>query len=176
MLVAHSPAGPAPGLDTRETPMFDLTMQRIDGSEQPLEEYRGRVLLLVNVASQCGNTPQYEGLERIYEAYRERGLEVLGFPANEFGGQEPGTDEDIQAFCTSNYGVQFPMFSKIVVKGDDIHPLYDYLTSQPAPVGGEVRWNFQKYLVDREGNVVASFHPKVQPEDPELVAAIEQLL
>ncbi|PKN82613.1 MAG: glutathione peroxidase [Chloroflexi bacterium HGW-Chloroflexi-9] len=151
-------------------------MQRIDGAEQPLSDYQGQVLLLVNVASKCGNTPQYEGLERLYEAYRERGLAVLGFPANEFGGQEPGTDEEIQEFCSATYGVQFPMFSKIVVKGEGIHPLYERLTSMPEPIGGEVRWNFQKYLVDREGNVVQKFHPKMQPDDPELVAAIEALL
>jgi glutathione peroxidase len=156
--------------------MYDLTMQRIDGAEQPLSDYQGQVLLLVNVASKCGNTPQYEGLERLYETYRERGLAVLGFPANEFGGQEPGTDEEIQEFCSATYGVQFPMFSKIVVKGEGIHPLYERLTSMPEPIGGEVRWNFQKYLVDREGNVVQKFHPKMQPDDPELVAAIEALL
>lgn len=156
--------------------MYDLTMQRIDGMEQPLSDYQGQVLLLVNVASKCGNTPQYEGLERLYEAYRERGLAVLGFPANEFGGQEPGTDEEIQEFCSATYGVQFPMFSKIVVKGEGIHPLYERLTSMPEPIGGEVRWNFQKYLVDRHGNVVQKFHPKMQPDDPELVAAIEALL
>lgn len=156
--------------------MYDLTMQRIDGAEQPLSDYQGQVLLLVNVASKCGNTPQYEGLERLYEAYRERGLTVLGFPANEFGGQEPGTDKEIQEFCSATYGVQFPMFSKIVVKGEGIHPLYERLTSMPEPIGGEVRWNFQKYLVDREGNVVQKFHPKMQPDDPELVAAIEALL
>lgn len=156
--------------------MYDLTMQRIDGAEQPLSDYQGQVLLLVNVASKCGNTPQYEGLERLYETYRERGLAVLGFPANEFGGQEPGTDEEIQEFCSATYGVQFPMFSKIVVKGEGIHPLYERLTSLPEPIGGEVRWNFQKYLVDREGNVVQKFHPKMQPDDPELVAAIEALL
>ena len=156
--------------------MYDLTMQRIDGAEQSLADYQGQVLLLVNVASKCGNTPQYEGLERLYETYRERGLAVLGFPANEFGGQEPGTDEEIQEFCSATYGVQFPMFSKIVVKGEGIHPLYERLTSMPEPIGGEVRWNFQKYLVDREGNVVQKFHPKMQPDDPELVAAIEELL
>ncbi|MDP2326599.1 MAG: glutathione peroxidase [Dehalococcoidia bacterium] len=156
--------------------VYDLTMQRIDGMEQPLSDYQGQVLLLVNVASKCGNTPQYEGLERLYEAYRERGLAVLGFPANEFGGQEPGTDEEIQEFCSATYGVQFPMFSKIVVKGEGIHPLYERLTSMPEPIGGEVRWNFQKYLVDRHGNVVQKFHPKMQPDDPELVAAIEALL
>ncbi|MDO9446153.1 MAG: glutathione peroxidase [Dehalococcoidia bacterium] len=156
--------------------MYDLTMQRIDGAEQPLSDYQGQVLLLVNVASKCGNTPQYEGLERLYETYRERGLAVLGFPANEFGGQEPGTDEEIQQFCSATFGVQFPMFSKIVVKGEGIHPLYERLTSMPEPIGGEVRWNFQKYLVDREGNVVQKFHPKMQPDDPELVAAIEALL
>ena len=156
--------------------MYDLTMKRIDGSEQSLGDYRGQVLLLVNVASRCGNTPQYAALERLYETYRERGFAVLGFPANEFGGQEPGTDEEIQEFCTTTYGVQFPMFSKIIVKGEGIHPLYERLTGLPEPLGGEVRWNFQKYLVDREGNVVQKFHHRAQPDDPEVVAAIEALL
>lgn len=156
--------------------MFNLTMQRLDGSEQPLADYQGKVLLLVNVASKCGFTPQYEGLERLHETYRERGFSVLGFPANDFKGQEPGTDEEIAEFCSATYGVQFPMFSKIAVTGEEKHPLYQYLTSQPEPVGGEVSWNFQKYLVDREGNVVKMFGPRVTPEDPSVVESITALL
>jgi glutathione peroxidase len=153
--------------------VFDLIMKRLDGTEQPLSDYRGQVLLLVNVASRCGFTPQYAGLERLYETYRDRGFQVLGFPANNFGAQEPGTDSEIAEFCSDTYGVTFPMFSKISVGGDDIHPLYQHLTTQPEPIGGDVRWNFFKYLVDREGNVVERFSTRVEPEAPELIAAIE---
>ncbi len=156
--------------------MLDFTMKRLDGTEQSLKDYQGKVVMLVNVASKCGNTPQYRGLQEMYTRYQGKGLEILGFPANDFGAQEPGSDEEIAQFCEANYGVTFPMFSKISVKGDDIHPLYKELTSMPEPIGGEVRWNFQKYLVDREGNVVAKLHPKMTPEDPELVAKVEELL
>lgn len=156
--------------------VLDFTMDRIDGTPQPLGDYHGQVLLLVNVASKCGLTPQYEGLEALYEKYREQGFSVLGFPANEFRGQEPGSDAEIAEFCRSTYGVEFPMFSKIVVKGEGQHPLYQRLTSQPAPIGGEVEWNFQKYLVDRSGMVVARFAPRVTPQDPALTSALEKLL
>jgi glutathione peroxidase len=156
--------------------MLDLTMKRLDGSEQSLSDYRGKVLMLVNVASYCGNTPQYEGLQDLYERYRSRGFEVLGFPANNFGAQEPGTDAEIARFCETNYGVTFPMFSKISVKGADMHPLYAELTSQPAPVGGPVTWNFQKYLVDRDGNVVAKISPETDPDSPSVVTKLEELL
>jgi glutathione peroxidase len=159
-----------------ETFVLDHTMKRIDGKEQSLSDYRGRVLLLVNVASKCGLTPQYEGLEALYERYRERGFEVLGFPANDFAGQEPGADPEIATFCRSTYGVEFPMFSKITVKGPDQHPLYQQLTGLPAPIGGEVQWNFQKYLVNRRGEVVAKFDPRTAPEDPAVVARVEELL
>lgn len=152
------------------------TMKRLDGSEESLGSHRGNVLLLVNVASRCGLTPQYTGLEQLHETYNGRGFEVLGFPANNFMGQEPGTDEEIAEFCSATYGVTFPMFSKISVKGDDIHPLYAELTALPDPIGGDVAWNFQKYLVDREGNVVQMFGPRTTPEAPELVEAIEALL
>jgi glutathione peroxidase len=151
-------------------------MKRLDGSEQSLADYRGKVLLLVNVASRCGYTPQYRGLQDLYARYQGRGLEVLGFPANNFGAQEPGSDEQIRQFCDQNYGVTFPMFSKISVKGADKHPLYAELTSLPAPIGGEVQWNFQKYLVDREGNVVGRFDSDVEPDDPSLVSKIEAAL
>jgi glutathione peroxidase len=156
--------------------MFNLTMKRIDGTEQPLSDYQGSVLLVVNVASRCGLTPQYEALERLYETYRERGFEILGFPANDFMGQEPGTDEEIAEFCSQQYDVQFPLFSKISVKGEGQDPLYQYLTSLPEPLGGDIQWNFQKFLVDREGNVVRRFSPRMTPDDPELVGAIEALL
>src|SRR4051794_23322526 len=130
-------------------------MKRLDGKDEALENYRGKVVMFVNVASKCGLTPQYTALQQLYDDYRERGLEILGFPANNFGQQEPGTDEQIGEFCEMNYGVSFPIFSKISVLGEDIHPLYAEITSSPEPLGGDVRWNFQKYLVDREGNLVA---------------------
>jgi glutathione peroxidase len=156
--------------------VLDYSMKRLDGSEQSLGDYRGKVLLLVNVASRCGLTPQYRGLQDLYTRYQSKGFEILSFPANNFGAQEPGTDEQIRQFCDQNYGVSFPMFSKISVKGADMHPLYAELTSLPAPIGGEVQWNFQKYLVDRQGNVVARFNPEVEPDAPSLVTRIEATL
>ncbi len=156
--------------------ILEHSMKRLDGRDETLDTYRGNVLLFVNVASKCGLTPQYTGLQQLYDRYHEKGFSVLGFPANNFMGQEPGTDAEIAEFCEVNYNVTFPLFSKISVKGDDIHPLYRELTSQPEPVGGDVTWNFQKYLVDREGNVVARFDPRVTPDDPQVVAAIEALL
>jgi glutathione peroxidase len=130
----------------------------------------------VNVASRCGLTPQYTGLQSLYEKYQGQGFEILGFPANNFMGQEPGTDEEIAEFCSMNYGVTFPVFSKISVKGDDIHPLYQEITTSPEPVGGDILWNFQKYLVDREGNLVAKIGPQTTPEDPTVTSQIEALL
>jgi glutathione peroxidase len=156
--------------------VLEYTMTRLDGSDEDLASHRGNVLLMVNVASRCGLTPQYTALEALHEKYNPQGFEVLGFPANNFMGQEPGTDEEIAEFCSSTYGVTFPMFSKISVKGDDIHPLYAELTSMPEPIGGDVAWNFQKYLVDREGNVVRMFGPRTTPDDPEVVEAVEELL
>lgn len=156
--------------------IFAFAARRLGGPSESLAVYRGRVLLVVNTASECGLTPQYAGLQALFERFRERGLVVLGFPSNDFAGQEPGTDAEIGRFCASNYGVAFPMFSKVVVKGDGAHPLYRWLTSLPEPIGGPVEWNFQKYLVDRSGRVVARFAPRVPPEDPQLVARIEALL
>lgn len=156
--------------------VLEHSLKRLDGRAEPLETYRGNVLLLVNVASKCGLTPQYTGLQQLYDRYHEKGFSVLGFPANNFMGQEPGSDAEIAEFCEVNYNVTFPLFSKISVKGDDIHPLYRELTSLPEPVGGEVSWNFQKYLVAREGNVVARFDPRVTPDDPQVAGAIEALL
>ena len=156
--------------------MLDYTMKRLDGQDEDLKNYQGKVLLLVNVASECGLTPQYSGLQALHARYKDQGFEVLGFPANNFGAQEPGTDQQIAQFCERNYGVTFPMFSKISVKGADTHPLYRELTSLPAPIGGEVEWNFQKYLVNREGEVVARFSPPTTPSDPNLVEKIEELL
>ncbi len=156
--------------------ILDRKMKRLNGVEQSLSDYKGKVLLLVNVASHCGNTPQYKGLQELHSRYQSKGLEVLGFPANNFGAQEPGTDQEIAQFCATNYSVNFPMFSKISVKGKDIHPLYAELTSEPEPVGGDVRWNFQKFLVDRSGKVAAKFSPSTPPNDKALVEKVEELL
>lgn len=158
------------------TGVLDRTMTTLAGDEQPLNEYLGEVVLIVNTASQCGLTPQYDGLESLYGTRKDQGFVILGFPANNFGNQEPGSDEEIAEFCELNFGVTFPMFSKISVKGDDIHPLYEQLTSMPEPIGGEVQWNFQKYVVDRSGEVVAKFGPRTAPEDPELLKLIDSLL
>jgi len=150
----------------------------IDGKTVDLSKYKGDVLLFVNTASQCGFTPQYEGLETIYEKYNKQGFKVLAFPANEFGMQEPGSNAEIKSFCSSNFHVTFPLFSKIVVKGDGIHPLYEHLTSAETnpKFAGEIRWNFTKFLVNRKGEVVARFESDVKPESPNVTAAIEKAL
>jgi glutathione peroxidase len=147
--------------------LHQITARRLDGSERDLSEFRGKVLLIVNVASRCGFTPQYTGLEALYRKYRDRGFAVLGFPCNQFGAQEPGTEAEIGAFCSSTYDVSFPMFARIEVNGDGAHPLYQHLKSaQPGILGTEaIKWNFTKFLVDRAGNVVARFAPKDKPED-----------
>lgn len=157
---------------------LDFTVKNIDGHDVNLRQYRGDVVLIVNVASKCGNTPQYAGLEAMYKKYHDQGLVILGFPANNFGHQEPGTDSQIKTFCTSTYDVTFPMFSKISVKGDDIAPLYQYLIhvqTTPKPAG-DVSWNFEKFLVGRDGKVIARFAPKVKPENPELADAVASAL
>ena len=158
--------------------VYDFTLKNIDGKETNLGDYRGKVLLLVNVASRCGYTPQYEGLEKVYLKYKDRGLVVMGFPANNFMGQEPGTNEEIKTFCSLKYNVTFPMFSKISVKGDDIHPLYKYLTDKQSDpqFGGDVKWNFNKFLVGRDGRIIGRFEPGVKPESPEVMQAIEHAL
>ncbi len=156
--------------------VLDYSMNRIDSSVQDLAQYKGKVVLMVNVASRCGLTPQYEQLEAIYREYKDDGLVILGFPANNFGAQEPGTNAEIQEFCSENYEVSFPMFEKISVAGDDKHPLYQELAGQPEPLGGDPTWNFTKFLVDREGNVAARFEPRTRPDAPEVIAKIEGLL
>lgn len=156
--------------------MFELTMNRLDGQPESLSKYEGQVIMLVNVASKCGLTPQYTGLQAMYDRYRDRGFTILGFPANDFREQEPGTDAEIAEFCERNYGVTFPVFSKIAVTGEAMHPLYRELTTQPEPVGGDVTWNFQKYLVARDGSIAARFGPRTVPDAPEVVEAIEGLL
>ena len=162
---------------TAATGLYDFTLNAIDGKPAPLAAYKGKVLLLVNVASRCGYTPQYAGLETAYRKYKDRGFLILGFPANNFGGQEPGTNEEIQQFCKLKYDVTFPMYAKVSVKGEDATPLYKWLTINANPaVAGDIKWNFTKFLVDREGKVVARFESKVKPDDPEFIAAIEKLL
>ncbi|MEV4345579.1 glutathione peroxidase [Actinoplanes sp. NPDC049596] len=153
------------------TAIQDIPLRTIEGGETTLGAYGGQVLLVVNVASKCGLTPQYDGLEKLHERFRDEGFSVLGFPANDFMGQEPGTDEEIAEFCRSTFDVQFPMFSKISVKGEEQHPLYAALTD-----GTDVQWNFEKFLISRDGAVVGRFSPQVTPEDESLVGAIEQQL
>ena len=153
---------------------LNFTMKDIDGKDVDLSQYAGKVVLIVNVASKCGNTPQYKALEAMYQQYKDKGFVILGFPANNFHAQEPGTDAEIKTFCTAKYDVQFPMFSKISVKGDDIAPLYKYLTSvdtQPAKKG-DITWNFEKFLIGRDGTVVARFTPKTTPDDPQVASAV----
>lgn len=156
--------------------VLDYRMDSIEGEPVKLEQYKGKVVLMVNVASKCGLTPQYAGLEKLYREHKDDGLVVIGFPANNFMGQEPGTNKEIHAFCTGEYGVTFPMMAKISVKGKDAHPLYKQLAAQPEPVGGEPSWNFDKFLVDRSGEVVARFGPRTNPDDKDLVAAIKSLI
>lgn len=158
--------------------VHDFTLDLLNGTPTPLASYKGKVMLVVNVASQCGYTPQYEGLQAVYKKYQGQGLVIAGFPANNFGQQEPGTNEEIGAFCRSKYGVTFPMFSKISVSGHDKAPLYQFLTDNKAnpATGGEIQWNFTKFLVDRNGKVIQRFEPDVEPTSRELVSAIEAAL
>lgn len=161
--------------DDAKKSVLDFTLDGIDGKPYALSQHKGEVLLLVNVASRCGNTPQYEQLQSIYTKYHDKGLTVIGVPANEFGKQEPGSNDQIKEFCSSKYHVTFPMLGKVVVKGEGITPLYKYLTTDSAKPG-PVTWNFAKFLVGRNGQVVDRFDPKVKPDDPKVVAAIEKAL
>lgn len=177
--------------------VYPFKVKKIDGKETSLEEYKGSVMLLVNVASKCGLTPQYEGLEKLHKQYQSKGLAVLGFPANEFLAQEPGSNAEILQFCTMNFGVDFPMFEKIVVKGEGQHPLYTFLTEtkptatmkeggsllarlkEKGLLGGksnDIKWNFEKFLVNRKGEVVDRFSPDIDPMDPMIVKAVEREL
>jgi glutathione peroxidase len=158
--------------------IYDFTMKDIDGKQINLADFKGKVALVVNVASRCGFTPQYEGLQKLYLKYREQGFVILGFPANNFGFQEPGTNAEIKSFCSAKYNVTFPIFSKISVKGDDIDPLYRFLTEKDSnpQFGGDIMWNFNKFLIDRKGNIIARFEPKVKPESDQMVQAIEKAL
>ncbi|HVN84401.1 MAG TPA: glutathione peroxidase [Candidatus Binatia bacterium] len=158
--------------------IYDFKAKTIDGEERSLRDYAGKPLLVVNVASQCGLTPHYAGLQELYTTYRDRGLVVLGFPCNQFGNQEPGTEKEVMTFCETKFGVTFPMFAKIEVNGANRHPLYEFLTAQATqPDGpGDIVWNFAKFLIDRSGNVVARFAPPTKPVSEEVVSAIEKVL
>jgi len=161
--------------DSPASSILDFTMKSIDGKDVPLSTYKGKVLLIVNVASRCGFTPQYAGLEALYRAYKEKGFVILGFPANNFLWQEPGSDAEIKKFCTETYDVTFDLFSKISVRGDDQDPLYKFIVSDPK-FGGSVKWNFQKYLIDRNGVIVGKYASGVEPQSEDLTGAIEQAL
>jgi glutathione peroxidase len=157
---------------------LDFVVKDIDGKEKKLSDYRGKVVMIVNVASHCGFTPQYAGLEALYKKYSDQGFVIIGFPANNFGGQEPGSDDTIKSFCTAKYNVTFPMMSKISVKGDDKAPLYQFLTEAPTagPFSGDIGWNFNKFIVDKNGNVIARYASQVKPSDPKLTAEVEKAL
>jgi glutathione peroxidase len=161
-----------------EKTIYDFTLNSIDGQPTPLATYKGKVVMLVNVASRCGFTPQYSALESIYEKYKDRGFVIVGIPANNFGAQEPGTNQEIKTFCSTKYNVKFPMMSKVSVKGDDKTPLYEYLTDKAAnpKTGGEIQWNFTKFLVGPDGQIVARFEPAVTPDSAEVAGAIEKAL
>ena len=177
--------------------IYDFKLNRITGEVESFSKYQGKVLLIVNVASECGLTPQYEALEKIYEKYKDQGLVILGFPANEFGAQEPGSNSDIQEFCRSKFGVQFPMFEKIVVKGAGQHPLYHHLISEKPTafikegtdfegklkeygihreVKTDILWNFEKFLIGKDGRVIQRFNPDISPDDQLITKAIESAL
>jgi len=159
-----------------QTSLYDIPLKDINGKDTSLKAYQGKALLIVNVASRCGNTPQYKGLEALHQKYKDQGFAVLGFPCNQFGKQEPGSNEEIKEFCSKNYSVTFPMFDKLEVKGANQHPLYKELSGKDAPFPGDVKWNFGKFLVGRDGKIVKRIEPGVKPESPEVVTAIEGAL
>jgi glutathione peroxidase len=161
-----------------EKSVYDFTMNSIDGQPTSLSKFQGKVVLLVNVASRCGFTPQYTALEKVYETYKDRGLVIIGVPANNFGGQEPGSNQEIKTFCSTKYNVTFPMMAKVSVKGDDTTPLYQFLTDKNANplLAGEIKWNFTKFLVGPDGHPVARFEPDTTPDSPLVIAAIEKEL
>lgn len=178
LLASFLLGSPVTATNTGGKSVYDFSMKTIDGKMVSLSTYKGKVLLVVNVASRCGFTPQYKDLEALYRKYRDQGFTILAFPANNFAGQEPGTDAEIKEFCTLNYDVTFPLFSKISVKGEDQHPLYQFLTSDEAnpSTSGEVKWNFQKYLIGRDGKVLAKFLSRVKPMSDEVTSAVEKAL
>lgn len=169
---------PSPSEPPKAASLYEFTLKNIDGSDVKLETFRGKVILIVNTASKCGLTPQYEGLQKIYDRFKDKDFVVVGFPANNFLGQEPGTEKEIKEFCTLNYKVTFPMFSKISVKGADQHPLYSFLTNEKTNPGfsGDITWNFEKFLIGKDGKTVARYAPRVLPDDPKVIEEIEKLL
>jgi len=156
--------------------LYDIPVKDIDGKDTSLKPYAGKVILVVNVASKCGFTPQYTALESVYEKYKDKGLVVLGFPCNQFGKQEPGTDAEIKEFCTSKFSVTFPMFDKIDVNGDDRHPLYVALAGKDSPYPGSIKWNFTKFLIGRDGKIIARFDSATKPDSEKVVTAVEAAL
>jgi len=156
--------------------LYDIGVKDIDGKDDSLKNYQGKVLLIVNVASRCGFTPQYKALEAIHEKYKDKGFSVLGFPCNQFGQQEPGTDAEIKQFCSTKYNVTFPLFDKIEVNGPERHPLYTTLAGESSPFPGNIKWNFTKFLIGRDGKVLKRFESRTVPDSPEVVAAIEAAL
>jgi glutathione peroxidase len=158
--------------------LYDIPLRTLRGDETTLAEHKGKAVLLVNVASKCGLTPQYEGLEKLHEQYKDRGFTVIGVPCNQFGNQEPGSSEEIETFCSMTYGVTFPLLEKVDVNGDSRHPLYEALVDVPDNKGhtGDIQWNFEKFLISPEGEVVARFNPVVKPDDDQLVSTIEKTL
>jgi glutathione peroxidase len=166
------------GLSAQSKSIYNFTIDSIDGKPVNLASFSGKVVLIVNVASKCGFTPQYAALEALYEKYKDKGFVIVGVPANNFMSQEPGTNEEIKTFCTNKYNVTFPMMSKVSVKGDDKAPLYTFLTdkSSDPQFGGDIKWNFTKFLFDRSGNPVARFEPATTPDSPQVIAAIETAL
>jgi glutathione peroxidase len=166
----------APLVSISAAPLDQIPFKTMDGKESSLKEYAGKVILVVNVASHCGNTPQYAGLEKLYRQYAQQGLVILGFPCNDFGGQEPGSNDEIKAFCTSTYEVAFPILDKIHVKGADQSPLYAALSGPEAKFPGDVKWNFGKFLIGRNGEVIARFEPGIKPDSTALISALESAL
>jgi len=159
-----------------KTPLYDIPLKDIDGKDTSLKAYHGKVLLIVNVASKCGFTPQYAGLEAIQKKYQDQGFTVLGFPCNDFGAQEPGTPDEIKQFCSSTYSVTFPLFAKLHVKGSEQHPLYAALTGKDSPFPGDIKWNFGKFVISRDGKILKRFDSQTKPDSPQVTAAIESAL
>jgi len=160
----------------KRDPNYEIPLKDINGKDTSLKAYKGKVLLIVNVASKCGFTPQYKALEAVYQKYKDKGLEVLGFPCNDFGAQEPGSNDEIKQFCSANYNVTFPLFDKIHVKGPEQHPLYTALSGKESPFPGPVKWNFGKFLVGRDGKILKRFDSGIKPDSAELTSAIESAL
>lgn len=176
LLLFAAALGVVTKLAAANAPLHDVTAKDIDGKSVKMDVYRGKVLLIVNVASECGYTPQYEGLQALFEKYRQQGLTVLGFPCNQFGAQEPGTAAEIKTFCSAKFHVTFPLFEKIDVNGPQRHPLYAVLAGKDSPVPGNIKWNFAKFLVGRDGTVLQRFDSGTEPDAPALIAAVEKAL